>query len=118
MNGSEDHPMNGGDAHMVVSTSRPRRGRPLEMTDDAVVERIRSLSRRPAGLLRIHMAHPGLYARARRMFGSWAAAVRAAGLDYADVIERARRRSMKTRRQRRKQRAMSSPNSGDVFTPR
>jgi hypothetical protein len=62
------------------------------MTETAVLARIRRLSRRPPGLFRAHRIQPALYARARRMFGSWAAAVAAAGLDYWAVLARAQRR--------------------------
>jgi len=92
-----------------------RRGRPLEMSSAALLERVKSLANRSPGLCRIHETHPSLYARARRLFGSWAAAVRAAGFDYAEVIEQSRRRSLKTRRLRRQRRVARS---GNVFTPR
>jgi len=92
-----------------------QRGRPLEMSSAALIERIKALASRSPGLCRIHEAYPGLYARARRLFGSWAAAVRAAGFDYAEVIERSRRRSLKTRRMRRQRRVARS---GNVFTVR
>ncbi len=77
-----------------------RRGRPLEMTREQVLEVIRDLGRRQQ-LFRVHRDQPGLYARARRLFGSWSAAVLAAGFDYHDAIEHARRRSMETRRRLR-----------------
>lgn len=83
----------------------PRRGRPLLVSREAVLERIRQLSARPEGLYRIHRSHPALYARARRLCGSWAAAVRAAGLDYEAAIGAARERSLKTRRQKARRRA-------------
>jgi hypothetical protein len=72
--------------------STARRGRPALMPREAVLERIRALSRRAAGLYRIHHTHVALYARARRQFGSWAAALAAAGIDYRDVLRRARSR--------------------------
>jgi hypothetical protein len=78
-----------------------RRGRPPLMTRRQVLERIRSLAHDADGLFRVHDTDPGLYARARRQFGSWAEAVRAAGFSYGDVIETARRRSLATRRERR-----------------
>lgn len=55
-----------------------RRGRPLEMTPDEVCDEIRRLFALERGLVAIHRRNPGLYARARRQFGSWAAAVTAA----------------------------------------
>lgn len=54
---------------------------------------VRSTARRPPGLFRVHHTRPDLYARARRMFGSWAAAVAAAGLDYPAAVRQARRRA-------------------------
>ncbi len=75
-----------------------RRGRPSLMPPFVLLERIRRLSERRQGLFRIHHTHGDLYARARRQFGSWQAAVRAAGCDYATAIERARRRSLDKRR--------------------
>jgi|KBSMisStaDraftv2_1062788.scaffolds.fasta_scaffold139321_2 hypothetical protein len=81
------------------ANDRPRLGRPLLMTPAQVLERIASLSRE-GNLFRVHHVEPGLYARARRQFGSWAAAVNAAGLDYSEALETARRRSLQTRRQR------------------
>lgn len=79
---------------------RSRLGRPLQMTPAEVLQQIRDLA---AGnnLFRVHRAAPGLYARARRQFGSWAEAVRAAGMDYGQALHSARRRSLETRRSRR-----------------
>ena len=77
------------------------RGRPLLMSRAELLERIRALARQPDGLFRVHHLDTGLYARARRQFGSWAAAVRAAGIDYGTALESARRRSLETRRSRR-----------------
>lgn len=76
------------------------RGRPLQMSRAAVLEKIRLLAGREEGLFRVHLAHSGLYARARRMFGSWAAAVEAAGVNYGHTLERARGRSLRTRKAR------------------
>ena len=45
------------------------------MSPNVVIERIRQLARSEGGLYKIHHAHSGLYARARRQFGSWAEAV-------------------------------------------
>jgi hypothetical protein len=81
---------------------RRKRGRPLEMTPEQVLDHIRRLSAGGDGLFRVHHSHTDLYARARRQFGSWAAAVAAAGMDYADAIKAARRRAIETRRVRRK----------------
>ncbi len=82
------------------AAERRRRGRPLEMSQDELVARIQRLSKRKEGLFRVHRTHSGLYARARRQFGSWSAAVRAAGLDYDQAVQQARGRSLKTRRVR------------------
>jgi len=79
-----------------------RRGRPIEMAPPRVLERIRQLASRVDGLFRIHRTHSALYARARRQFGSWAGAVAAAGIDYGSTLDRARRRSIATRRRRRR----------------
>jgi hypothetical protein len=78
-----------------------RRGRPALMNRDALLERIRLIAR-DGGLFRIHRTHGGLYARARRQFGSWADAVRAAGLDYVGAVVVARQRSIETRRRKRR----------------
>jgi hypothetical protein len=67
-----------------------------------VLQRIRALAARPPGLFRVHRNHPALYARARRLFGSWSAAVAAAGLDHALVVSTARRRAIATRLRRRR----------------
>src|SRR5262245_1103903 len=77
------------------------RGRPSLMSSAAVLEKIGQLAGRREGLFRVHHTHPGLYARARRQFGSWAAAVRAAGVDYESALTTARRRSIQARRRRR-----------------
>ena len=81
----------------------PRRpGRPLEMTREQVIDRIRQLSTASDGLFRVHLSAPGLYARARRLFGSWSAAVRLAGVDYEILQGVARARSLQTRRRDRR----------------
>lgn len=77
-----------------------KRGRPLEEQPEQVLDRIRDLSRRGA-LFRVHRENPSLYARARRLFGSWSAAVQRAGASYEDTMEQARRRSIETRRRMR-----------------
>ena len=79
-----------------------RPGRPLEMAPDDVLRVIRELSAGKRGLFRVHITSPGLYARARRLFGSWSAAVRRAGVDYELAQSVARVRSLKTRRRNRR----------------
>jgi hypothetical protein len=81
--------------------ARRKRGRPLEMSPKEVLESIRRLSISGDGLFRIHHTHSDLYARARRQFGSWAAAVGAAGVDYSGAVNAARLRATETRRPRR-----------------
>ena len=81
--------------------SRRRRGRPLEMTRDEVLVQVRRLADRGA-LFKVHRSSPPLYARARRLFGTWAATVAAAGLDYRALVEHARRRSVTARQERRR----------------
>lgn len=76
------------------------RGRPLLMTREAVLEKIRQLAAGEDGIFRVHLTHSGLYARARRMFGSWAAALEAAGEDYGRTLAHARGRALRTRRNR------------------
>ncbi len=83
-----------------AATSARKRGRPLEMSGDEVLRRIRDLS--ASGLLfRVHREAPALYARARRMFGTWAGALSAAGVDHGQTLQEARRRSFETRRRTR-----------------
>lgn len=77
-----------------------RRGRPALMTRESLLESIRALAVNGEGLFRIHRSHPHLYARARRMFGSWSEAVALAGLDYGDAIKVARARSRDAIRKR------------------
>src|SRR5262245_25199551 len=102
----EAPPMARLDAAEAGSRAVPRRtarnrGRPALMSGPELLDRIRDLAGQPDGLFRVHHQDTGLYARARRQFGSWAAAVRAAGLDYGNTVESARRRSLETRRTRR-----------------
>ena len=87
-----------------VMTKSRGRGRPILMTAPIVLEKIRQLGRRREGLFKVHHTHPGLYARARRQFGSWAAAVAAAGMDYGSSVRAARQRSIRGRRRRRRYR--------------
>ncbi len=75
-------------------------GRPVLMSREAMLERIRELAQRRAGLFQVHKRHGAFYARARRMFGSWGAAVAAAGMEYVEIMAAARRRSWRARRQR------------------
>ncbi|MCE9627147.1 MAG: hypothetical protein K8R56_04425 [Candidatus Eisenbacteria bacterium] len=83
--------------------SAPRkRGRPLEMSVPEVLQRIRQLSESGA-LFRVHREQPALYARARRLFGSWSSALREAGVDPAQAMNEARARSLETRRRARLQ---------------
>ena len=79
-----------------------RPGRPLEMAPDEVLRTIGELARGRDGLFRVHLVAPGLYARARRLFGSWSEAVRLAGIDYESMQGAARARSVQTRRRNRR----------------
>lgn len=83
--------------HRTTAPVAPRRGRPPLASREDVLEAIRRLASRGEGLFRIHRQHPDLYARARRMFGSWSRAVTLAGLDYGVAIEAARQRSLRSR---------------------
>jgi hypothetical protein len=69
------------------------------MQPGEVMARIRDLAGRDR-LYRVHLDVPALYARARRLFGSWAAALAAAGLDHRAATDAARRRAIETRRRR------------------
>jgi hypothetical protein len=80
--------------------SARKRGRPLEMAPSEVLHRIREEYARGT-LFRMHREHPGLYARARRLFGTWAAAVAEAGVDHDRAVADARRRAIETRRRAR-----------------
>jgi hypothetical protein len=62
-----------------------------------VLEQIRSVAA-AGGLFRVHIDQPAMYARARRLWGSWAGALLAAGLDYESTLAEARRRALETRR--------------------
>lgn len=101
-----EHDMPGGspargsrfEAPGTAAPARRRRGRPELVSRPQVLERIRGLAALEAGLFRVHESHPALYARARRQFGSWFAALEAAGVDYRAVMDTARRRSIDTRR--------------------
>ena len=94
----------------TLVTRTAKRGRPLLMPRETVLERIRSLARSSDGLFRVHHRMPGFYARARRLFGSWSAAVAAAGEDYPAAVNAARERSLRNRvpQARRRRRASAS----------
>jgi len=81
-----------------MTRARRRRGRPIEMAPETVLARIQGLAARDDGLFRVHRTHPALYARARRLFGSWEGAVRASGLDYSGIVARAFERAARSRR--------------------
>ena len=83
---------------------RPRLGRRPLMSEEILVDEIRRLGAREGGLFRVHRRRGWLYARARRQFGSWAAALGAAGFEHARVLESARQRSLENRRDRRSRR--------------
>jgi len=84
----------------IETSPRRRRGRPLEMSSGELLQRIRERAAM-GGLFRVHLAEPALYARARRLFGSWAHALAAAGLDHSATITAARRRAHEARRRTR-----------------
>ena len=92
-----------------VADGARRRGRPVEMPPETVLERIRSLAVRREGLFRVHHTHPSLYARARRLFGSWEGAVRACGFDYAEIVGRAFARAAQARRRSRRRAFVTLP---------
>ena len=77
-----------------------RRGRPPRMSAQEILDRIRRLAVSRGGLFRVHQRNASLYARARRRFGSWSAAVVAAGLDYREALSGARQRAARNRRHR------------------
>ncbi len=93
------------DTHHPPAASTPAapvrrgRGRPLEMAPEEVLRRIAALAA-AGGLFRVHHEHPALYARARRLFGTWANALARAGVDPARTLDEARRRSQASRRLR------------------
>ena len=97
--GLQVDPARGGATWMSALAPR-RRGRPLEMSAEDLIERIRRIAGSREGLFRVHHRNSGLYSRARRNFGSWSAAVQAAGLDYCQALNDARLRSLRTRRRR------------------
>jgi hypothetical protein len=74
-----------------------RRGRPPLLSPEQVLDQIRAVANSDA-MFRVHLDNPALYARARRLWGSWAGALLAAGLDYERIIAKARRRAIAARR--------------------
>lgn len=76
------------------------------MSREQVLQRIQELAGREGGLFRIHRMQSGLYARARRLFGSWSAALAAAGVDYRSILGAARKRAVVTRRQNARKQAL------------
>lgn len=85
-------------AGAVPATPR-RRGRPPLCAPEQVLDDIRAAAK--AGrLFRVHLDRPAFYARARRLWGSWAGALRAAGLDPRSVLEASRLRAIETRRRK------------------
>lgn len=72
-----------------------------EATRQRIVTAIRELHAHSGGLTRIHRTHAALYAQARRAFGSWQAAVDAAGLDYRRARDENLRQGLLLRDQRR-----------------
>jgi hypothetical protein len=81
----------------LLPDAKRRPGRPLEMPRPMVLETIRRLALRDEGLFRVHRTHGALYARARRLYGSWATAVAEAGVDYGHALATARRRATEAR---------------------
>lgn len=99
---TDEHPAAGTDTRShgnPVPGPRRKRGRPLEMQPGEVMARIRDLAGRDR-LFRVHRDAPSLYSRARRLFGSWAAALSAAGLDHVATTAAARQRGIEARRRR------------------
>jgi hypothetical protein len=94
---------------LAVSSGARRRGRPMEMAPEDVLTRIRVLATRDEGLIRVHITHPALYARARRLFGSWEGAVLASGLNYTEIVAIAMRRSTLTRKRRARRTVVTAP---------
>ena len=101
-NGRLELRVNPGDWSATSLSAPPKRGRgrPAGMTVQELLERIRKLAKSRDSLFRVHHRNPSLYARARRRFGSWSAALQAAGLDYREAMTWARQRSIQSRRRR------------------
>ncbi len=70
------------------------------MQPHEVLGQIRELGVRNA-LFRVHLDAPALYARARRLFGTWERSLAAAGMDHGAAVQAARRRAVEKRRGRR-----------------
>lgn len=66
-----------------------------------VLDAIRALHGTHGGLSRVHHTHAALYAQARRAFGTWRAAVAAAGIDYVHERNTSLKRGLSMRDQRR-----------------
>jgi len=95
---------NRGPLDVVVPAAPRRRGRPPLATREQVQHQIRDAAG-TGRLFRVHIEQPALYARARRLWGSWAAALAEAGIDHGAIVSSARARSLETRRARRTVRA-------------
>jgi len=95
-----------GPLDLAPSAPRParRRGRPPLATPQEVLGQILEAHAR-GELFRVHLDQPALYARARRLWGSWAGALHAAGLDYELTMVESRRRALDTRRRKAGERA-------------
>jgi hypothetical protein len=93
------HPA-GHDSRSAAGNAPRRRGRPPVRTPEDVLAEIRDAAQ--AGLLfRVHFDRPALYARARRLWGSWSGALIAAGLEPRLILGAARERANETRRRAR-----------------
>ncbi len=85
---------------VVAGPTLRRRGRPPLATREQVLQQIRAIA--AAGrLFRVHLETPSLYARARRLWGSWGDALAAAGIDHRATVASARARALAARRSRR-----------------
>ena len=84
--------------HGAAPAATPRRrGRPPLVSRERVLAQLRE-AHAAGALFRVHIQQPALYARARRLWGSWAGALLAAGVDYERTMADARRRSVESRR--------------------
>jgi hypothetical protein len=75
--------------------------RERDRTRRQVLDAIRGLHGTHGGLSRVHHTHAALYAQARRAFGTWRAAVAAAGIDYHHERSTSLKRGLSMRDQRR-----------------
>src|SRR5437773_12383466 len=82
---------------LLLAVPGKKRGRPPKMSAQELLDRIRRLAVSRAGLFRVHERNASLYARARRNFGSWSAAVAASGRDYRAAGSGPRTRSARVR---------------------